>query len=459
MNARPLGAVPEETRADAPAPPPPALPPIQDAPESYPAHDDMALSSGFIPWAWIGAWLGVWALFLALAAWWIADGGAPSARAMWMWLLIWAVGGLSVSYQLVRASANSMERDASLLSLRTARRDIALLEAQLRSATASVLKATQSLGETTELLLAQSQLSAQNTPVQNISAQDTPAQGALLQSGPNGAFPDTAPGDRLGAPRAIAASLHETTHTSLPKHLPQTGGSLPNAPPPSRSEIPVPLAPPVHELATNKTAAKEPVTDASAGLPPLGLRPAPPPDDAVSGPVADATGPSVEPTETELPDIPTLPVIADTLDAPGSVAAPGARAHWSWSEMLAAVDSDDDDGAERVLALLEEQGLRPESLVDDGTLMDALGMWTRQDAAQAGTGLPAMGQLLSIRLDEPARTLRRHLDGASEAFGVVSMFSQMRGTRLERMDPDARPQAVANPEGRAWLFIQAVMAL
>ena len=107
-----------------------------------------------LPWAWIAAALALWALLLALAAWWVG-GGTVTPRQMWVWVLVWAVPGLAVSALLVRLAVGASERERAALRLRAAADDISALERRLAHSSRSFGEATESLADATRFLLEQ----------------------------------------------------------------------------------------------------------------------------------------------------------------------------------------------------------------------------------------------------------------------------------------------------------------
>lgn len=174
------------------------------------------------------------------------------------------------------------------------------------------------------------------------------------------------------------------------------------------------------------------VTEDIQPPPPLGLRPGPEAEDTFE--------PSLD--------------ISEPIE-PGSVSATATDdKSWQWKDMLSNVDADmpaSNDG-ETVVSLLKAQGLAPDAIVDGGNALDALGTWEK-------AGLPAMGQLLSIRFDEPARAFKAYLDTDTQAQDTVARFSETRASRLALASEEARRSDAATETGRAWLFVQAVLAL
>ena len=185
------------------------------------------------------------------------------------------------------------------------------------------------------------------------------------------------------------------------------------------------------------------VTDTKdADTAPLNLRPAPE-DVAVFAPPKATT---------------TIPVVAPTPDRNG----------WTWTDMLKTVDADGDtdtnadlddgndetldDGADSVISLMRSEGLSPDVLVDEGNILDAMRLWKSQ-------GRGAMGRLLSIRFDEPARLMRERIDATPSERSMVEAFAALRGDIMERLEPEARLVEATTDAGKAWLFSEAVLAL
>ena len=426
------GAVPP-----APADAPPLYPVEAQAPVPLPAEDaspGLFSADGIVPWLWVGAWLVFWALFLALAAWWVAGGEAPSARAMWMWIAVWAVGGLAVSALLTRAAAQATERASTLRRLGQARHEIVQLEARLQATTASMFQATRALGEATDVLLEQVDTSRDDLRNQISSAQ---ALASALKAQTDGLV---SAGSRLGQTLGTTRSA-----ASAPGNV---------APEPAEDNAPADTFASRTALASDTDPGPDTVPGPdSPRLPPLGLRPAPAADEGdMSAPALAIPVRSTQPV-TDAADVPAANPSGTPSDAAGAGDAP-----WSWSDMLRTVDGHD-DGAAGVLALLEREGLHPASIVDEGNMLDALGTWERQDAMRAGSGRAAMAQLLAIRFDEPARLFRNVIDASPADRSLVETFHTLHATKVSALPAPQRARDLATDVGRAWLFVEAVLAL
>lgn len=371
-------------------------PPLPDVRAPFGAQAS-AHDEGVIPWLWILAWLIGWALLLAIAAWWIGN-GSVGGREVWMWVLVWAVPGLVVSGLIVRSAAQAAERAYTLGRLSKARREITDLEAQLQTTAQSMSSATRTLTDATELLLQQVDTSRDDLRNQITSAQSL-AEALRTQT--------------EGLVSARSAYLGKVQSELAPTPRPQE-----------------PLTSVIKSVAEDEVAEDQDAENATLASP-LNLRPAPPVED-----------------NFQPPDIPVK-----ALGAP-DIADPAPDKDWRWKDMLSNVDADmpaANDG-DAVVGMLKAQGLAPDAIVDDGNILDALGTW---DAA----GLPAMGQLLSIRFDAPARAFRSHLESDTEAREIVSRFSDTRASRLALASAEARKSDASTETGRAWLFVQAVLAL
>jgi|GEM_PF-3419739 len=354
---------------------------------------------GPVPWLWVAAWLIGWALLVAIAAWWIGEGSVPG-RAVWMWVVIWAVGGLAVAALLTRAAAQAIERASTRSRLSRAHTEIMQLEKRLQASTASMFQATRTLSEATDMLLEQVDTSRDDLRNQIASAQTLTD---ALKSQTEGL---------VDAQSVATAQASERLGLALP---------------------------------------------ASATQPSLNLRPAP--DDAPVFATAD------------IPVSPA-PVVASVRPTP-------TRDGWTWSDMLKTVDDDAgdvisgsvisgdegasfededydersfDDGAASVIALMSKEGLSPDVLVDEGNILDALRIWSSQ-------GRAAMGQLLSIRFDEPARVMRARIDADPSELSMVQAFSELRGETMDAMRASERQADCMSEAGKAWLFTQAVLSL
>ena len=389
---------------------------------------------GPVPWLWVAAWLIGWALLMAVAAWWIGDGSVP-ARAVWMWVLVWAAGGLVVAALLTRAAAQTTERTSARRNLSRAHAEILQLEQRLQASTSSLFQATRTLSEATEMLLEQVDTSRDDLRNQIASAQTlthalkTQTQGLVSAQGI--------------ATRQVAARLGLKPAASA-----EPGRALDPAPPARLNLRPAP--------------------EVSHRFDPLSDLPAP---DSPAPGVSETHIPAQTAAHSVAPD--RVPVAVPTADRTG----------WTWSDMLKTVDGDTppkdrghdegrrndlndfanevgnqeadddtDDGAASVLALMAREGLSPTILVDEGNIIDALGTWR-----SAGRG--AMGQLLSIRFDEPARIFRARLDADPSERSLAEAFSALRGDALEDLDDKGRLAAATTDAGKAWLFVQAALAL
>ena len=391
-----------------------SAPPKPDSDRLDAATDD----GGLVPWLWIAAWLLGWAIFVALAAYWVGAEGVR-ARDIWIWIGVWAVGGLAVAGLLVRMAAQSTERAFTLRRLTSARQEIAQLEAQLLRSTQSLFTATQTLTEATDLLLEQVDTSRDDLRNQIRSAQDladslrTQTEGLVSA---RSRFTEEVRGDVIPAPVATPAA---TEAADMPKRIS------------------------VRPADTEDTPAQPEASDAPAHkLPPLGLRPAPDVEESFL-PAEPQTGPDEALSITSPSDAPDAPIEA--------VAGSGT---WEWKDMLSSVDAavPPEDDTDSVVADLRAAGLSPEAIVDDGNAVDALNTW---DAA----GLPAMGQLLSIRFDEPARAFRDVVRADREMEARMRRFSDARASKLAGVTRAEREADAATEAGRAWLFVQAVLAL
>lgn len=399
-------------------------PPKPDATESREAgvHD-----GGVVPWLWIAAWLMGWGILIALAAWWVgAEGVRP--RDIWVWIGVWVVGGLAVAALMVRMAAQSTERAYTLRRLSSARAEIAQLEAQLLRSTQSLFGATQTLTEATDLLLEQVDTSRDDLRNQIRSAQDL-ADSLRTQT------------EGLVSARSRLAGELRAGVTPAPTPVPSQAADDKTI----RSVIAVrpsdAAEPDATVLPDTRDAAPE-IESTPHKLPPLGLRPAPDAEDAFL-PEATDTGDEDEETPVEIP----------TLVIPETTTGSGGRG-WDWKDMLSNVDRavPPGDDTDAVVADLRAAGLAPEAIVDEGNAADALNTW---EAA----GLGAMGQLLSIRFDAPARAFRDTVRTDAELEARVRRFSEARASRLASASRAEREADAATDAGRAWLFVQAVLAL
>jgi hypothetical protein len=385
----------------------PPAPVVNPQPIAMPAEPfDGQSDGGLIPWLWVLAWLAGWALLVAIAAWWI---GEVSPREMWMWVLIWAVPGLVVSGLLTRAAAQATERASNVARLSRARREIAQLEEQLQTSTQSMFAATQTLTEATEVLLEQVDTSRDDLRNQISSAQSLT--------------------DSLRAQTEGLVSAQQGFTQSLKRDLT----------PPS--------------TATHATDFE------AESLPPLNLRPAPEEETSETPLLKLRPAPEVEESfKTAAPVKKTIEMEAQAAtthppDAPAALATPASK-DWKWSDMLRTVDEviPPSDSGDEVIAALKAAGLSPDVLMDEGNAVDAINIW-------GTSGLPAMGQLLSIRFDEPAREMQAKLMAEPKLFHAFQRFSNERASRLDPADRDVRLKDARTEAGRAWLFVQAVLAL
>jgi len=391
----------------------PPAPLADSAPIATAREFEAVKDGGLIPWMWVLAWLIGWALLVAIAAWWI---GEVSPREMWMWMLVWAVPGLVVSALLTRAAAQATERTSNLARLSRARREIAQLETQLQTSTESMFSATQTLSEATEMLLQQVDTSRDDLRNQINSAQSLTdslrAQTEGLVTAQQG-FSQSLIRDLTPESETVARKTELTINRKI-----EEVESLP----------PLNLRP----------APEDPISP-----PMVKLRPAPPVEESFESVPKDTSG-----IDTEVDDTTTHPP-----DAPASLATPASK-DWKWSDMLRTVDEviPPSDSGEEVIDYLKAAGLSPDVLVDEGNAVDAINVW-------GSTGLPAMGQLLSIRFDEPAREMRAKLNADPAQLQAFQRFSDERASRLDPADRDVRLKDARTEAGRAWLFVQAVLSI
>ena len=382
-----------------------------------------------IPWGWTVAWLIGWALVVAIAAWWMQ---AFAPRDIWVWVIVWVLPALVVSALLARSAAQATERTANLRRLAGAREEIVKLEEQLDSSTTRMFDATKTLTEATEMLLEQVDTSRDDLRNQILSAKD---------------LTDSLKAQTKGLVSAQSEFTEQLKRDLVPEPMEATPGYKP---------LTLTLPPEAVEAEPEK-------------LPPLNLRPAPQAEDvfestpptAVPDALPETTGtPSTLTVQTDSGPVEMGTVEMDVADevthpagAPTALATP-ASGGWQWSDMLRSVDEvvPPSDRAEEVIAILRREGLSPDVLVDDGNALDAINTWE-------SAGLPAMGQLLSIRFDEPAKVMKNVLIKTPAEYELVQLFSNERASRLDPAGRDVRMADARTEAGRAWLFIQAVLAV
>ena len=291
------------------------------------------------PWAWIAAWLSGWALLLALAAWWVGGGSVP-ARVVWVWVLVWAVGGLVVSALLVRVAVSASERERAALRLRRAADEIATLEQRLQASSRSLYSATETLTDATQLLLEQVDTSRDDLRNQIGSAQQL-ADALRLQT-------EALVSAQDGYRRSVLGEADE----------------------------------PKAEAESNPQTKSEP----EPARPKLNLRPAPADSAVFEGP-----RPESEQPETPATDGPAPQDGWSWSDMLRKVEPEDAA-------------PDPEADAQAVLALLEAEKLPPRVVVDDGLAYDAATLWgTGQDAELSKMLAERLGEpaeLLGRRLSE-----------------------------------------------------------
>ena len=338
-----------------------------------------------VPWLWILAWLLFWALALALAAWWV---GGP-VRNIWVWGLVWALGSLPVAFLLTRLAGVELERAANEERAHLLRQNAANLEARLSASTQSLVTASQTLAETTRLLLAQS----------------GEKEDASVASSATSAF-------------ELATAL-ETQSRSL------------------------------------DAASRDPGGTQLAGLPPLGLRPAPAQEVRFEAPATPVSPGSESPEATHTTAPQASPSQDSPLEAPPASqagSAPRASTDWKWSDMLATVDA---LGPARPLSdvadIIAAEGLSADSIVDAGNAADGLAVFAAQ-------GRQAMALLLAQRFEGPVKTLRTRLASWADERERAQSFVDATAARLAGLDAEARLVFADTAEGRRYLLMEAVLA-